>query len=249
MSYEVNETFIPGPVQMETKPSEMALASLSYIHTDIRNIKNNYISLGFHLNECFRCGYYRTFGYDNFNDFVFDNFGLNKSSLSRCLAVFERFAARDGFVRKMWIDDRYKDYSYSQLCEMVSMDTVQVKRVKPDMTIREIREFKKSLKEKKIDFYTLDTVIGCDVATEKDNADVDRNLLDYAKFTSLHGAALHSYLKNLDAKYSPSLYVCDKEGYYLKELSECWVDVLDDSDNGLVLRIDVSASFLDKIFK
>ena len=72
--------------------NEMAKASFGYISEDISNIKENYIKLGFHLNECEVCRYYMDFGYASFSDFVYDNFGLDKSALSKCINVFRRFS-------------------------------------------------------------------------------------------------------------------------------------------------------------
>lgn len=125
------------------KAKELALASHGYIAKDVRDIKTSYIRLGFHLRESQKNLYYEDFGFISLADYADANFGLDKSALSRCMKVFERFSLRQGGVCKMFLDDRYKDYSYSQLCEMVSMDGKQLEKVKPSMTVKEIRELKK----------------------------------------------------------------------------------------------------------
>lgn len=127
------------------------------IHEDISSIRHDYIRLGFHLKEIRQCKYHEKLGYEDFGEFCLCNYGMEKSAVSRCLNVYERFADGDEYKetgRKMWIHPDYKAYSYSQLCEMVSMKPEDLKKVKPDMSVKSIRELKKSLenpekKEKK----------------------------------------------------------------------------------------------------
>ena len=129
------------------KAKELALASHGYIANDVRDIKTSYIRLGFHLRESQKNLYYEDFGFISLADYADANFGLDKSALSRCMKVFERFSLRQGGVCKMFLDDRYKDYSYSQLCEMVSIDDGHLQKIKPSMTVKEIRELKRKVRE------------------------------------------------------------------------------------------------------
>ena len=130
--------------------SELAIASLGYIETDMSDIKKRYISLGFHLYEMEASRYHEEIGYNDFYECIEKNFHMDKSAVSRAIAVWREFGASSGMaVKKMWIDDRYQMYSYSQLVEMLPLKDVQRRKVHPDMTIAQIREYKKSLKAKK----------------------------------------------------------------------------------------------------
>lgn len=124
---------------------EMARHSLSYILNDFADIKKRYISLGFHLEEFQRYKYYTDFGYLTFIDFCAENIPLDKGSISRCISVYKKFAEYDevSSSRKMWIDDKYKDYSYSQLVEMLLLDTKVIQLIPPDMSVLKIRNLKK----------------------------------------------------------------------------------------------------------
>lgn len=128
---------------------ELARASFKYIATDVCNIQQSYIQLGFHLCEAKRCGYYEDFGYDKFEDFVAANFGMEKSALSRCMNVYIKFFAKERYTPTVLPGkeprNEYEQYSYSQLCEMVSLTSEQLKEIKPDMTIKQIRELKKNI--------------------------------------------------------------------------------------------------------
>lgn len=129
--------------ELQEKERELARSSFKYLATDVLDIKNSYIRLGFHLSECKSLGYYSDFGFDSLEEFVAVNFGLDKSALSRCLNVYYKFSFCQSGHSKMCIDDKYSAYSYSQLCEMVSMDDAHLREVKPEMTVKELRELKK----------------------------------------------------------------------------------------------------------
>lgn len=130
----------------KNKERELASANFGYIQNDVMDIKNEYIRLGFHLNEACEMKFYEDFGYEDFYEYCEKNFGLDKSAVSRCIGVWSSFAMEQGHSRKMFLDDKYKLYSYSQLCEMLPLRPEQRRQIKPDMTVKQIREKKKEWK-------------------------------------------------------------------------------------------------------
>lgn len=140
---------------LEDTPREMAYASVKYLYTDLTDIRKYYIRLGFHLEEFSRCGYYHDFGFASLEDFCEVNLGLDKGSVSRCINVYRTFNAsnsvsfKNGLEEKgaaMELADEWKDYSYTQLCEMLPLSPEQRKDITPDMSVTRIREYKKNLK-------------------------------------------------------------------------------------------------------
>lgn len=130
--------------------NEVAESYAVRIHNDIKEIRHGFIKLGFHLDEIKKCGYYKDLGYHDFYEFCEVNYRLDKSAVSRYMNVFYKFAEFDIFsnTRKMWIAEKYKDFSFSQLCEMLPVsDTKLLAKITPDMTIKEIRTIKKSGKD------------------------------------------------------------------------------------------------------
>lgn len=125
--------------------SDGAKGSFEYIRDDIADIKKRYIALGYHLSEFDKNEYFKEYGYSNLDDFVLANFNIDKKALSRILSVYYKFSE----PYKIYVSERYSEYSYSQLCEMVSLKDDELKSVTPKMTIREIRDYKKSLKNEK----------------------------------------------------------------------------------------------------
>lgn len=169
---EKDLNIIYGSAKYKREPRELALASVKYLYTDLTDIRKYYIRLGFHLEEFQRSGYYLDFGYSTLYGFCEKNLGLDKSAVSRCINVYKEFNAsgmtyvRDGVTftgSAMELQEEYKDYSYTQLCEMLPLSSEQRKDITPDMTISQIREYKKELKngkkEKEDLFKSLDGII------------------------------------------------------------------------------------------
>lgn len=125
--------------------SDGAKGSFEYIRQDIADIKKRYIALGFHLSEFDKNEYFKEYGYSNLDDFVLANFNIDKKALSRILSVYYKFSE----PYKIYVSEKYSEYSYSQLCEMVSLKDDELKSVTPQMTVRDIRDYKKSLKNEK----------------------------------------------------------------------------------------------------
>lgn len=136
-----------GMINFTEEPSPAAISSAGYLLNDCADLKKRYISLGFHLDEFAINQYYRDFGYNNLYDFAFDNLGLDRSAVSRCLNVWQVFSKKQNGVATMFIDEKYEDYSYSQLTEMLSIPDDKRKNITPDLTVKQIRDYKKSLKK------------------------------------------------------------------------------------------------------
>lgn len=201
---------------------ETARASLKYIYTDCCDLQSSYIRLGFHLIEFKNSLYYEDFGYLTFEDFCAANIGLDKGAISRCMNVCYRFSRLSDYRPSMFIDDKYKDYSYSQLCEMLPIKDAELKNIKPDMTIKQIREYKKNKKvSADVDLSS------CDVATEK-------QYFDYDSFINKKGIVRQNYIKACESVDSRVLYLFDSDG---KEIEgNFWLDVLAVTKDKIILR-------------
>lgn len=133
---------------------EAARASLQYILTDMNDIRENFIRLGFHLSEMLNNKYYEDFGFLTIEEFAAVNLGMDKSNVYRYIRVFQQFACADasydGGLKsipcKYVLGDRWKDFSYSQLTEMCNMTPDQRMICRADMTVKQIRELKKATK-------------------------------------------------------------------------------------------------------
>lgn len=174
------------PDACETR--EEAIHSLKYLYIDVADIRKYYIRLGFHLSEFRSNEYYRDFGYLTLEDFCDINLGMDKGAVSRCINVYEQFNASNDVTYcvgtktigcAMDLSDRWKEYSYTQLCEMLPLSEEERKEVTPDMTVKQIREYKKELREDK-----------------KEVSSIKRNLFDFKKYDSVQGIVRQNLVKN-----------------------------------------------------
>lgn len=227
IKYEVGE-FLCSEV-FESKKDDI-LHSLKYLYQDVSDLKTYYIKLGFHLHEFESYRYHTVLGFRDIFEFAEANLHMDKSSVSRCISVWKRFSLCNSgsYVRTMFPDERYKDYSYSQLCEMVSMKDDDLRKVKPDMSVRQIRELKKGITDSsepmKLDkaLAIIDEV----VATSQQ----EKKPFVYSKYAALHGSAQTAYVKSrdvLEKKGAIALHFFDHNGKpVFPEISNFWFDVI-----------------------
>jgi len=107
-----------------------------FIRSNLQSAVRSVIATGFYLKHIRDNELYLEAGYKNVNEYAMDRFGLSASATSRYITRNTMFS-RGG--NSPLIDDRFKDFSKSQLQEMLGMSDEQLEQVTPDMTVREIR--------------------------------------------------------------------------------------------------------------
>lgn len=220
-----------GMIKFMDEPRAGAIASVKYMYSDLTDIRKYYVRLGFHLAEFDHYNYYTDFGYATLEEFCNKNLGLDKSAVSRCINVYKNFNASldtsygDVKIKGAACDlgNRWKDYSYTQLCEMLPLTDAQRRDITPDMSVKQIREYKKQLKNKPV------------ASTQQGKK------FDYEKFVKLNGAAEAAYVKsctaiNQNSGHDKVLWIFDKSGNRL-DFCNKWVSVLEDSSSRLVIRV------------
>lgn len=117
----------------------------------LTEIANTYLLVAYRLYEINR---YRTYKpkYKNIVEACQSELGFKKSTTYNMISIVEKFGKPDssGFITYSSLFGLEK-FSYSQLCEMLSLSDNQRLKVTPEMTVKEIREFKKE--EKVIDIF------------------------------------------------------------------------------------------------
>ena len=116
----------------------------------IGRINNSYFEVGKVLKKIkeenlndYHANYGNTFAgksFVSFEDYVKRRFNLKKSSAYALIGVYETFGGIDGKI-----NPRYAAYNYSQLSEMLSLPEEKRNEIKPEMSVKEIRAYKKSL--------------------------------------------------------------------------------------------------------
>lgn len=115
----------------------------------LTEIANTYLLVAYRIYEINR---YRTYKpkYKNIVEACQSELGFKKSTTYNMINIVEEFGKPDtsGFITYSSLFGLEK-FSYSQLCEMLSLSDKQRLKVTPEMTVKEIREIKKE--EKVID--------------------------------------------------------------------------------------------------
>lgn len=215
-----------------------------YLLIDMEDIRKSFIRLGFHLKEMQNHRYYEDFGYQTLEDFAVANLGMDKSNVYRYIRVFEKFACPaevtydSGLASvspKYVLNDKWKDYSYSQLVEMCNMSSDQREVCTPDMTIKQLREIKKAVTEyttfEQAENIAKRILEGATATDLKDPLEQLDQLLQkvatspqkgrskefsYDYYIGLHGAARAAYLKSRKAIDGAEIIIYDCEGKRLK---------------------------------
>lgn len=199
---------------------ELARASVKYILTDMSDIRRSFIRLGFHLYEFERMHYYEDFGYTSIVEFAEKNLGLSKTQVSVYKNIYLQFGFYEehSSVPKMWLDDKYKQYSYSQLREMLSMSEENRKQVNPDMSIEQIRELKKNK-----------------VAISQP----EMKRFDNDKYKSLTGAAKQKYVSTRNEKCVVHIKIFSRDGSEIDipRVTNVIVDLLEYKDGCIMIRL------------
>lgn len=127
----------------------------------VYNVTSNFLEIGFRLYECERYKYYAEAGYDSVCDYALSELGFKKSSTRNFIRVYERFCDHD-IVKKALRSEKYgvscgnyiilqqyKNFSYSQLTELLSLSDPQIEAIAPtsEDTVEDIRKKKRGLNE------------------------------------------------------------------------------------------------------
>lgn len=113
------------------------------IHGQLMRMQDCFCTIGFYLRKAHEEQLYKDGGYRNFEEYVQSEYHLSGSSASWLIKINREFSV-DGNSPKL--DDRYRDYSRSQLQELTMFTAEQREQVTPDMTVKEIREKRRQLK-------------------------------------------------------------------------------------------------------
>lgn len=112
----------------------------------LTEIANTYLLVAFRIYEINRYGTFKS-KYKNIVEACQAELGFKKSTTYNMINIVETFGKPDtsGFITYSSLFGLDK-FSYSQLCEMLSLSDKQRLQVTPDMTVKEIREIKKEIK-------------------------------------------------------------------------------------------------------
>lgn len=202
---------------------ELAVSSFGYVLNDIDRLRNNFVSLAFHLYEIKKYEYYKDFGYDDFYKFCERNFSLKKSSVCNYISVLEKFGVRNGLCLCNRLEKRFEEYSFTQLVELHSVPLNEIENYPPSMSVNEIKAWKRVEKL-------------CSVPDEESvvQSTGQNKFLCVTDFLNLKGVCLQRKIAAAESRSQRRVVIYDEKG---KQLHSFDCDVLL-MDNALIrLRI------------
>ena len=114
------------------------------IRNNLQNIARDYIALGYYLRVVQAGELYREDNYRNIHEFALEEYGLARSTVNHCMRINAEFSENGN---SPIVEKRYREFSKSQLQEMLYIPEELRDDVKSDMTVKEIR----ALDEKRLD--------------------------------------------------------------------------------------------------
>lgn len=110
-----------------------------------------FVYIGFLLKEVRDYGYYEEAGFNNVYQYAEFELGFKKSSTKNFIAIAETFGVNKynygGRIHEqqtMSLQPKYEQFNYSQLVELLAMSEAKRDKATPDMTVKQLRELKKS---------------------------------------------------------------------------------------------------------
>lgn len=128
---------------------------IKYTNLEINDIARKYFKIGFRLNEANEFEYYKMLGYKDIYELAEREFGFKSTTTKNLMEVNRVYSDRlmstisgGTHFRKysMEIDPRYKDYTQTQLVEMLPLSEQERAHVPLDFKTPDLRDYKKSLK-------------------------------------------------------------------------------------------------------
>lgn len=202
-----------GVCSSEAETLEVLESYSAKIRKDLDDSKQNFFWLGVHLIDLYSSNSYSVidglrynhetirseYGFnlpigagnccaDFFFAYCFDEFGLDKTQVSRLMNIVDEFGDGLRCFKKKW-----EKFGYSQLCELLPLSDEERKPVKPDWTVKKIREYKKSL-------------VATSQQVEMELPEAEEPLKDkYARFEKWSKRELCDKIFDLEAQYDELL--------------------------------------------
>lgn len=127
---------------MEGRTNKLTLAEIDQRIT--RSAVEAVIEIGYYLKQIRDRKLYLEAGCKDVYEYAEKQYGYSQSTTSRNMNRNDRFSVGGNSPK---LAEEYRLYSKSQLQEMLSLEDGQLKEVKPDMTVKQIREMKPKRKK------------------------------------------------------------------------------------------------------
>ena len=114
--------------------------SLDIISEELHRTRRSFVKIGWYLKHIREKEMYKAENYANIYELAADKFNLSQPTATRFMNICEQFSVNHDSPE---LDEQYIEFSMSQLFEMLPMKPDEMNQITPDMTVTQIRDFKK----------------------------------------------------------------------------------------------------------
>ena len=139
--------------------------SVEIIKDESFKIQKSFVKIGWYLKHIRDNQLYVEDGYANIYECAADQFGYSQSSVSRFINICEKFSKNQNSPE---LDTRYAGFDKSQMIEMLPLNSDELAKVTPDMTVSQIRGIKSDRKTKSSESQPEEANIPGQTSIEKD---------------------------------------------------------------------------------
>lgn len=113
--------------------------SIDIIFDELHKTRKSFIKIGWYLKHINDEKMYEEEGYSTIYEFAQDKFSISQPTATRFINLCIEFSVNHDSPE---LDEKYIDFSVSQLFEMLPMKQEEKEQITPDMTVKEIRTVK-----------------------------------------------------------------------------------------------------------
>ncbi len=114
--------------------------SLDIISEELHRTRRSFVKIGWYLKHIREKEMYKAENYANIYELAADKFNLSQPTATRFMNICVQFSINHDSPE---LDEQYIEFSMSQLFEMLPMKQDEMNQITPDMTVTQIRDFKK----------------------------------------------------------------------------------------------------------
>ena len=112
------------------------MEEIDNLDRDMKNLSDQFISIGFRLKSIKESNAFDILGFKDIYEFADVKYHLGKTSVKNFIAVYEKFGSCNHFPG---LKSEFKDYSFSQLVELLPEPEDKLNNFSPMQTIKEMR--------------------------------------------------------------------------------------------------------------
>ena len=105
----------------------------------------NYVAIGYYLRKAREGELYKDGGYASIHEMAAGEFGMARQTAEHCMRINEKFSEGGDSPA---LEESFREYGKSQLQEMLYLTDEQLENVRPDMTVKDIRNIRKPVEKK-----------------------------------------------------------------------------------------------------